>query len=472
MKIISFVLYFSKYKKDEKADKNIKWLAVGNGLSAATPIDDRASRPGWTACFFVMFYGGNMFFKLFLLSLGITLFGQSQELEFRNLYNQGTRCFQKGNYDSSVIYFRMANDLRPNTHSVKYNLAAALSCGGKTVEATEILKEDFWLSATDQFLSDSDFVNLWKSGYIEDLKRYLKQFHEIHEASKPAFELDDRAFHPEGLALDKITGRFFIGSIRKKTIWVYKNEKIIKDFFKTDSLYAVMGMKVDEKRRKLWVATSIMPEMDGYVKSMQAAAVYCFDIDKGNIDTKYSLFGDHVLGDLVLDKDGTVYVTDSREPVIYRIKENTMERWLSIDKAWNLQGLDFSEDQKYLYVADYISGLFKINMANGETSHLFNKNPLRGIDGLYRWGKGFVVTQNGTNPMKVSKLILNKDQTVVEEQVVLERSDILNEPTLGFLDKNQFYYIANSPWGAYNREGKFVDERAQNPRVYKIILEP
>ena len=112
----------------------------------------------------------------------------------------------------------------------------------------------------------------------------------------------------------------------------------------------------------------------------------------------------HVLGDLVIAKNGDVYASDSLTSKIYRIEagRDELEIFLSGDAFSSLQGLAFSPDEKSLFAADYSRGVFRIEIATKKVSQLSMDaatNPI-GIDGLYFYGGNLVVVQNGFRQLR------------------------------------------------------------------------
>lgn len=227
-------------------------------------------------------------------------------------------------------------------------------------------------------------------------------------------------------------------------------------------------MKADVKRRALWVATSSMPEMNGFADSLKGkAAVIRFNLDSGKLEKIYTVGGEHVFGDLVLHSSGDVYISDSGEPAVYKIdrKEDQLKLWLKFPTAWNLQGLDFSADGNSLFVADYISGLYRVSMKTSTIGKIGfdTPNALRGIDGLYFYKNSLLTLQNGTNPLRVCRYHLNDDQTRITRMEFIEKAtENLGEPTLGSLSGDTFYFITNSPWGAYDRKHQLTRQKRKN----------
>ena len=413
---------------------------------------------------------------LFILSAHS--YAQTPQEFFQSKYREGVKAYESKDYNAFIRAMQEADSVRPNTYSILYNIAGGQALAGQSDEALKSLSKIVWINSSKQFMNDSDFVSLWNTPGMKDIFALIDSINKPVSLTSTGFTLEDNSFHPEGIAYDAKTKRFFIGSIRQKTIAV-RNEKgnVNSNFFKkTDRLYCVMGMKVDSKRRALWVATSAMPEMTGYADSLQGkAAVARFNIDSGELEKIYSIDGEHVFGDLVIHTSGDVYVSDSGEPSLYKIgvKDDQLKQWLSFPTAWNLQGLDFSSDENTLFVADYISGLYRVSLKTQTIDKIgFNTpNALRGIDGLYFHKNSLLALQNGANPLRVCRYYLNNDQTRITKMDFVEKAtDNLGEPTLGVVSGDTFYFIANSPWSAYDKKHQFDVSKAQKPVIRKYEM--
>ena len=403
---------------------------------------------------------------------------QTPQEFFQSKYREGVKAYESKDYLAFVRAMQSADSVRPNTYSILYNIAGGQALAGQSDAALMSLRKAVWINVSKQFMNDSDFVSIWNSPGMKDVFALIDSINKPVSMTDAGFTLEDNSFHPEGIAYDAKTKRFFIGSIRQRTIAV-RDEKgnVVTNFFEKQSqLYCVMGMKVDEKRRALWVATSVMPEMIGYADSLQGkAAVARFNIDSGDLEKIYSIDGEHVFGDLVIHPSGDVYVSDSGEPSLYKIssKDDQLKLWLTFPTAWNLQGLDFSSDGNTLFVADYISGLYRVTLKTQTIGKIGfdTPNALRGIDGLYFYKNSLLALQNGTNPLRACRYYLNNDQTRITKMEFVEKAtDNLGEPTLGVVSGDTFYFIANSPWGAYDRKHQFDASKAQKPVVRKYEM--
>ena len=79
-----------------------------------------------------------------------------------------------------------------------------------------------------------------------------------------------------------------------------------------------------------------------------------------------------VLGDLVIADDNTIYATDSLTGAIYRyyIDSNEFEVLVERGELGSPQGLALDDSGRFLYVADYIGGLYRISTEDGSLVRL------------------------------------------------------------------------------------------------------
>jgi hypothetical protein len=70
------------------------------------------------------------------------------------------------------------------------------------------------------------------------------------------------------------------------------------------------------------------------------------------------------------------------------------------------------------------------------------------------------------------RFFLSKNLDHIERAEVIEANNpLFNEPTLGALVRDTFYYVANSQWGSFNKDGTiFPSEKLQEPIIMKVKL--
>jgi hypothetical protein len=95
-----------------------------------------------------------------------------------------------------------------------------------------------------------------------------------------------------------------------------------------------------------------------------------------------------------------------------------------------------------------------------------------GIDGLYFHENSLIGVQNGVTPQRVVRIRLSEDSKRAERLEVIEASNpAFDEPTLGVLVEDTFYFIANSQWGLVDDQGRLATEdKLRDPIVLKTKL--
>ncbi len=196
----------------------------------------------------------------------------------------------------------------------------------------------------------------------------------------------------------------------------------------------------------------------------------------------------HLFGDMTLSRAGFIYVSDSLDRAIYRLDgaTGTFDRWLESDLFVSPQGLALSGDERVLFVADYSHGIFRVGV-NDRAVRLLpypDDMTMLGIDGL-AWHDGdLVAIQNGVRPHRVIRLKLNKNMDRIVGWEVLEANHPgFDEPTLGVVVRESsgrganggsalFYYVANSHWGAFDRQGNLRENAELTvPLVLRLPLD-
>src|SRR5262249_42855221 len=163
------------------------------------------------------------------------------------------------------------------------------------------------------------------------------------------------------------------------------------------------------------------------------------------------------LGDLALGPDGDVFLTDSNQPVLYRLRPgaDSLEK-LSHPLFHSLQGLAPTPDGRTLYLADYSHGLLRLDLATGAVRRVADAphSTSLGCDGI-AWHQGSIIAvQNGVSPPRVVRLQLDRNGFGIIRVTILERNlPIADEPTIGTVVGNRFVFVANSQWDKHDDNG-------------------
>ena len=233
-------------------------------------------------------------------------------------------------------------------------------------------------------------------------------------------------------------------------------------------MYGVFGMKLDPKNRLLWVASSATPEVEGTEAEQGRAGVFCFSLD-GALVASYPAPTDgkaHVFGDLALGASGEVFVTDSLTGEVFVAKNNRMEVLLPSGYLRSPQGIAVSPDGAGLWVADYTSGLYWVEVSTKEVHQIETPDNVSrcGMDGLIWFGDSLLIVQNGARPARVLRLWLAKNNGVTKAESLERGHQEMIEPTLGVMAGQRFCYIASSQ--CTNFEGPTLAKETTDARVW------
>jgi hypothetical protein len=395
---------------------------------------------------------------------------------------QAAAAYKAKVYAAAIENFKKAAELVPDHPTVIYNLACMYALAGRKSEALAALSKVAEMGLVLPAEKDGDLASVKDT---PEFKLILARF----EASKApvinsslGFTFHEKGLITEGLAYDPAEASFFVSSVHKRKILAVGKNGDVKTFAsEQDGLFSVLGMAVDAKRRHLWVTSTAFPQMVNFRKEEDGtSAVFKFDLRTKKLLKKYVLSNagkKHALGDLTIQSNGDVFTTDSLSPAVYVIhpQKDEIELFLQDPGFGSPQGLAFSSDEQHLFMADYSTGLFDIDVKTRKIGHLapLSGATLLGIDGLYYHKGTLIGVQNGVTPQRIVRVSLSKDLRRAERLEVLEANNpVFLEPTLGVLLKDVFYFIANSQWPLIDENGNLAaDDKLQDPVVLKIKLD-
>lgn len=342
-----------------------------------------------------------------------------------------------------------ASALRPQHSGLLYQLAIAQAMNGRHAEATVTLQRVAGMGFVYPAAKESAFAAL------AELPQIIAAFaRNAQPVGRPAgaMAFDRLGQLNEGVAFDPSTGRLFLGSVRTRRIFDADGR-----VFASGLPYGVFGMTVDAKRRVLWAATSALPQMEGFTAADEGkAALAKVDLLTGRVVATYSPADAvrHLFGDVALAPNGDIYTTNTLSPIIYRLEGDRLQPYVKGPFA-SLQGLAVAPNGKRVYVADYAQGLFAIDLATRDVVRLRVPEAisLLGIDGLYAARADTLVgTQNGTNPARVLRINL-QGLRVTSVDVLAANDPRMTDLTLGALGPDDFYFVANAQWDAWDENG-------------------
>lgn len=397
----------------------------------------------------------------------------AQQLTLQEHYTNAKEAYQQKNYSAFYDHISKALELHPYHQGIMYQKALAAAHNQKPDEAVALLQAALLISTTFDLTVD-DFKSLENREDFKSVIVLKEQLMQPITNSVGAFVIPDPQLHAENITPGFKPGTFFVSSIHKRKVVYIDEDGNSTDFIpsKQNGLGAVMCVKADAKTNSLWVASTVTPEMMEYDSAL-TSAIYQFDARTKKLIARYEAVmkaKGSFFGDIVLNTAGEVFISDSQNNVIFKINTQTkkLESYFTSDEFWNIQGISFSADEKYLYIADYIKGIFRLTLSTKELIQLKVDAvaSVKGVDGLIVYQHTLIAIQNGVQPMRVMQLRLNESgDRIISARTIDHNHPDFNEPTNGYLVNHTLYYVANSQWSGYDAQKKIKPASELKPII-------
>ncbi len=357
------------------------------------------------------------------------------------------------NFDNKVIRYYLSAD-GSKLESKEVIIKNSEYFGAAT---TVVVKGDEVYCLAETCLHNADWSNYSfrdpeKLGYVKIIKA------PIEKEAKVAFEINNKNIVTEGIAYSRSTDHFYFGDIfNNKVIKIDAKTGKSSDFISSDIInQRFAGLFVDDKRDHIWGGGGIT------VDDKNTTAVSQFDVHTGEllasyfpIDTSFPSY----FNDLVVDKAGNVYVTDSRNQHIFKIDQKTkkMSLFYAGEDTPNPNGIIISENQKYLYI-NCSNGIRILDIENKKVVNDEFEFDSDKMDGVKIYNNTLVGVKNFWPEHQKGILYqfkLNEEGTkIIDSKVLIKDHPIFALPTTCVLKDGIVYMIAtsylhNADWSDY-----------------------
>ncbi|HLA54922.1 MAG TPA: hypothetical protein VK623_02380 [Flavobacterium sp.] len=397
---------------------------------------------------------------------------QAQTLQELNA--QSTKAYEGKDYAKFLSLAEQINVMRPSHPVYTYNLACAYALNSNPQKAIETLRTSVLMNNKTDFENDADLAALKPLESYQNLIKLKSDLDIPLVHSQKAISLSEKDLHPEGFAFLSKTKTWLVTSIRKGKIVSFDKTGKCTDWLNGE-MFSVFSIKSDKAEKYLWVATAAMPEQKGFVKANAGKAeILKVDIRAKKIVQRFSVPGNHVFGDLVVAKNGIIYISDSGTAIIYKIENDTLSEWLDLkNQAFNLQGITLNARQDKIYIADYLKGILEISILDKKYSWLDfpDGTVVKGIDGLLWHDNSLVAIHNGVKPIRIIRYFLNETGDKISNYKVIDNNrPEFDEPALGCIVNGDFYFFANNPWKGYDADFNLDETKFESPMLFKFPL--
>jgi hypothetical protein len=373
---------------------------------------------------------------------------------------------------------------RPDDGMLLYHRASMTVAAGAPADALPFLAR-LDAAGWSVALSPLDFAPLAGDPRFREIAQRIDARDPPVHRSTQAFAIPGAELIPEGIAVDPASGTLYVGSIRKRTIVAIDAQRKVTPLVPPgrDGLMAVLGLRVDPTRGLLWAASNASESMEGYAPTDRGAhAVFAFALSDGTlrrlIPVKPAAAGErHLLNDLAIAPDGTVYVTDSEAGQVHRIppERDVLEPVVPPRTFFYPNGIALAPSGK-LYVA-HATGIALVDPTPGSPPaapvrlEAPPRVPLGGIDGLLLHEGALLGVQNAIGRPRLVRISLDERGLRATALTVLENDPRVFElPTTTAVHEGHAYTIGNSQLDALAPGGLRKDRPLHDPRIIRTPL--
>jgi sugar lactone lactonase YvrE len=420
---------------------------------------------------------------------------RSLTVQAQQLAREATAAAEAQDYPKYLEKMQAAVALRPDYPRLLVNLAAAQALNDQPEEAVATLAKLAALGVHSPVEKNKAFAALRERKDFKDVvKKLAANLQNFIGEGEIAFQVPGMTGLIEGIAWREKTGQFFFGDVHHRCVWVRRAPeakdakssapiKVERFTHEGDDLFGVFGLVVDEDRGTLWAATSAVTAMEGYDDTTQHGAAGVADIDlyTGAVRRVARVTDDgrpHVIGDLALGPDGTLWLPDSGATVLWRLAPGAKEpeAFVESDEFTSLQGAVVRPDNSAVIVADYGGGLLRVDLRTRAVRPLEPppNTTLLGIDGLVLAPTGeLIAVQNGVRPNRVLRIRLDIADEAIERVEVLEAAHLnMVAPSLGCIAAGgNFFFVGNANWEHFDEPGATATAPRPVP-IFRTKLAP
>lgn len=356
-----------------------------------------------------------------------------------------------------------AHAIEPGHAVVQMHLARAASSIGATEEAADwllrALAQGAWIDVDD----DPWLEAVMASDFAPRIRGRAATVGAHRGRGEVGFVLGDGDVLHEGIAHDPTTGRFFLGSMIGRKIVAIDADGAATDFVASgqDGLTATLGLDVDAGRRRLWAVATGDPRTATLTEDeVGTTGVWCWSLDTGELLAHFDAPRDSVdrgFNDVVALADGSAVITDANAGCLWTVDGalTSIDRALADGSLRGPNGIAPAREAGVVYVAEYVYGITRVDLASGDTARLTHPEgvSLIGVDGLALHDDALLVVQNYAGLDRAARFPLATDgRSVTGVEVLDARHPSMDDPTTGVVADGWWWFIANSHVAGFDRE--------------------
>lgn len=400
--------------------------------------------------------------------------GNDTSASFEALGGQLREAYRDGDAQGAASLLRRMLAYRPYSGDLLYRLAAAYAKAGDRSGAYEALlllqKQGLAADPAD----DQAFQKVRDTKAFEFIAEQLAANGEPFNHAPVAFRSSESLPWPAAIAHDPESGRFYVAGLRSGRILAVAPDGSAEELLAQGAdggPAGISALALDAERGVLWAAgTEVRLDEGGALDiNTRAARLYGVEVKSGEVRASYGVGGErelpHLFNEIAVAPDGAVFLSDALSPLVL-VREpdgGELAPFVGSGSLTSLQGLTLDDSGRYLFVADWHTGIYRIRRDTREVTRVeaaanFN---LGGIHGLTFHDGDLIAVQTGTRPHRVVRFMLSEDMSgVTGQQPLSANQPEYKVPGLGVVADGGFYFIANSGWGLFQRPAAIEAEPA------------
>ncbi len=282
-----------------------------------------------------------------------------------------------------------------------------------------------------------------------------------------ALQISDSLLIPEGVAYHEATKTFYLSSIHQRKIIAVDTESgQVRNFIRPEQngFMGGVGLQIDQQGDLLYALCF------SKIDSIYHTGLYVYDLKTSALilrikqaDTEKKLFND-----LVLDRKGNLFISDTERGAIWKLGkgETELELFYS-DPEMYPNGITIDPAKNIIYVASWNDGILAIDVDDPEEVESIHQDVVvsQGIDGLYFYKGDLIAIHNGKQE-KIVRYHLEKDGSCLEWQEIDANNKYFQIPTTGTIVGREFYCLANSQLDQLNQETNTIKKGAELTPTY------
>lgn len=387
--------------------------------------------------------------------------------QYQRLRREAVAAVQAGDLATAETRLTAALELYPDVPGSFVRLARVLAAEGKHDKAIVALEAYAYAGLTYDVAGDPALkVLVGRPDFAPVAARLAKNAEPEGDGWK-TWTLDtEPEFIAEGIAKDGES--WLISGVSGRSILLLADAGTTP-FLRPDSQTgALFGMAVDQMHGVLWVAEALGEGVPGSSGESRTGLLKV-SLKTGKVMARVfvpSAGEKHQLGDVTVAADGTVYASDSVAGGVYRLKAGSSKLELFVEPGAmaSPQGLVICPGEQAMVVADYSTGLHRVDLETGKTDLLIGDGyGLAGTDGvaLLPSGPGAVMlalSQNGVSPQRVVEVHLDAECRAFMSSPRLIGASLpdMDDLTLLAVDGDFVVVITHGRWAARGEDGKLT----------------